>query len=561
MNRFLGVAQEAIVNLTLKLSPRDLHNFFIAYPEFKYLLTENYYLILLSDAHKVPIIINLDDLSEYSSMKLNNRLYEVAKLNDMYNVKRMIKFGADVNDVAKIALHSENFNVFDLMIDLGANHFGRFYEILLLNGYYDQAEKFREFYDEYKRIIEVMNNAAKTGDIDTVEKMLEFNIEDKYINEAINNAIDNHHLDIVERLIKLTTSINDIMYHAAVVRNMDVIKRLIELDIKNIDLNRLIECAIYVNYFDLVKLLLKSDVNHMIDLNEASNSAANNGDLDIFNLVVMYNLEHINFNSIIYYAAKKPIILKRLIELGAYDYVKILYYAAKNGYISIINEIIENYPYRILHVNDAIVAASSSGYLDIVNLLIKVEESDECVKTVGLSLIEAAVNDHLNVVNRMLEFDIEKEYINEAAYKIITKENYKGYEILELLLKKGALENVNMKDIFPSVVKLNNINVIRLLLQYLSNNNTIDLNRAMNIAAENRNIDMVRLLLHPRADFETKFYGATSINSTMNIASRKGSLDIVKMMVEAGGTNFVNSITSAKQCNNQDIVDYLNEFV
>ena len=32
------------------------------------------------------------------------------------------------------------------MIDLGANHFGRFYEILLLNGYYYQAEKFKEFY-------------------------------------------------------------------------------------------------------------------------------------------------------------------------------------------------------------------------------------------------------------------------------------------------------------------------------------------------------------------------------------------------------------------------------
>ena len=44
--------------------------------------------------------------------------------------------------------------------------------------------------------------------------------------------------------------------------------------------------------------------------------------------------------------------------------------------------------------------------------------------------------------------------------------------------------------------------------------------------------------------------------STMNIASRKGELRYITIMVEAGGTNFVNSITSVKQCNNQDIVDY-----
>ena len=53
----INTAIEAIINISLKLNPIDLFNFFKSYPEFKYLLNDPYYLWLLAEKHLFPLLL------------------------------------------------------------------------------------------------------------------------------------------------------------------------------------------------------------------------------------------------------------------------------------------------------------------------------------------------------------------------------------------------------------------------------------------------------------------------------------------------------------------------
>ena len=112
-NRMLIVAEEAIINLLLHLDHYDVINFFKAYPEFDYLLIDKYFLHELSVVNDIPNISNLDQLSHYSHLNIDERLEGAIKNEDLDGIYRMISLNP--TNYNSVLLYASDNNIIDLV--------------------------------------------------------------------------------------------------------------------------------------------------------------------------------------------------------------------------------------------------------------------------------------------------------------------------------------------------------------------------------------------------------------------------------------------------------------
>lgn len=68
--KLFNLTSDAIFYLALRIRPEDVINFFESYPEFDYLLKDEYFLKVISEYNNVPTITNLKELVKYSRMSI-----------------------------------------------------------------------------------------------------------------------------------------------------------------------------------------------------------------------------------------------------------------------------------------------------------------------------------------------------------------------------------------------------------------------------------------------------------------------------------------------------------
>ena len=303
------MAEETIINLLLHLDPTDIVNFFKpeAYPEFDYLLEDNYFLHELSVVNKVPNINNLRQLIEYYNLSLDERL-RVAIINgDMEAINRMCKLGAiieywDINDRLYRSIKHDRINMIRFLIKEDPNT-SRALKYASREGFIDLVQMLidESTGTDTESVISVMMYRDIIG---VAGSRSTSNLGIKDFNITMRIAARGAHMNIIVLMLNLgANDFNSTMKSAAEGQHINIIKLMLSLGANNY--NEVMRKAIGTTHNDLntniVRLMLEMDAD---DVNEALWMAVSVSNIDIIKLLVEYGASN-------YDAA-----LSEIIELG-----------------------------------------------------------------------------------------------------------------------------------------------------------------------------------------------------------------------------------------------------
>lgn len=218
---------------------------------------------------------------------------------------------------------------------------------------------------------------------------------------------------------------------------------------------------------------------------------------------------------------------------------RVLNAASQYGFLDIVNQVADQ---NILNVSDeyekALEIASEGGQLAIVERLLALgvltDSKDSFVIT--SPLIVACANGHVAVAKALLEHDAKIEFFNmmgETALLAAVKN--KHIEIVKLLLSHGA--NINVftqgENRFWKGFRPRSVEEVETMSEIIS----LERDRArtpLMIAAENGDLEMVRLLLQHKADYRL----ATSKGKTAFVlAVQAGHADVAELFLSECAAN------------------------
>ena len=353
------------------------------------------------------------------------------------------------------------------------------------------------FKERYIHILEnkIKNNTQFT--IDDLEIAIEFHIDNNLIKKVLENLKD-----------KLTkkeyTKIAQLAYKH---NNYDIINLFLLNPLYNklISKNKLFLTVVKANDINMVKELLKQNIDPSYNSNEAMYTALKNGFVEIIKLLLQDKRLKISKNEVFQQAAQRGYVevVKLLLQDKKVDPSDIdnyaIRYAAEYGRTEVVKLLLQDS--RVdpsANRNYAIRIAAERGYVDIVKLLLQDERVDPSDDN-NYALRYAAENGHIKVVKLLLQDERvdPSDDNNYALLNAIREGQQKHIEIIKLLLQDPRinLNKLNKNDYsIQFAIKKGHIEVIKLLLQDPRMRSLIDINYMIQVAQKNGNTEIIKLL-------------------------------------------------------------------
>ena len=184
--------------------------------------------------------------------------------------------------------------------------------------------------------------------------------------------------------------------------------------------------------------------------------------------------------------------------------------AAKSGEIDVVKYFIDEK--GVKSFDDIMQQAASGGSLDVVKYFI----NEKGVKNFNDAMFDAASSGHLNVVEYLID-EKGADNFNGAIF--------------------GAALNGNLK-----------------MVKYLIDEKGIsNFNSVMIAAAKGNHLNIIEYLIDEK--------GVNNFNDAMIGAAKFGHLDIVKFLIKKGANDFENAITSADEYGEDEIIDYIKNYM
>lgn len=263
--------------------------------------------------------------------------------------------------------------------------------------------------------------------------------------------------------------------------------------------------AAYSGHIDIVKLLMANKAP-IADLTEALHCATSSNHLGIVELLLdnkvpipeygtVYGQEK-NFLTVALKENVKKEIIYKLIERNAWFDNKIdepLVYAAAQGYMEIVTKLLDakasiNHTQEISNdykKRTALDAAAYFGQEEIVNTLL-----DKKAAINNNTLTQAAAIGNLSIVNRLLSAGANPN--NDVETKDDEVKDSKDAKAASSAALVKAAEN-------------NHLDVVKRLLQANANANSLGEVSALSLACQNRNREMIKVLMDAKADVKLKY--------------------------------------------------------
>lgn len=227
---------------------------------------------------------------------------------------------------------------------------------------------------------------------------------------------------------------------------------------------------------------------------------------------------------------------------GCMDYIivyTLLEYAANNGYIDIVKELIE--AGAVIYADHgqfescgsaALIAAAGEGHVDVVKELIQAGADVNHPDRGYTALIAASMGGHVNIVRELIKMDADVNYAGEG-YSALSAASRAGHvDVVRELIQAGADVNYagHGETALIEASMRGHIDVIRELIQAGAFVNIPDTwgNTALMYAIKNHNFDVVHSLLqspefHPGIWQFIKDLFSDSETKPINYADKDGN--------------------------------------
>ena len=197
-----------------------------------------------------------------------------------------------------------------------------------------------------------------------------------------------------------------------------------------------------------------------------------------------------------------------------------------------------------------LVTASKNGNTNVVKLLLE----HGAKMHLGWALTEAILNRHADIVHILIEHgaqvDHERDVNMEFEEPALTEAVINGHiDSVKLLLKHGA--NQYLGDALIGAIFQKNIEIIKVLLEYGALEDDEFIDPPLVVAAENGDIDIVKLLLD--RDGAKKY-----LDYALAVASNQGHSEIIEFLLECGAKiDDANALVVASENGRTDVVQLL----
>lgn len=383
-----------------------------------------------------------------------------------------------------------------------------------------------------------LTSACRTNSVCVVRELINEGADvNQNHNEPLSIACEHGYLEITKELIKAGVNVNEKtaidspLATACRSGHVELVKILIESG-SDVNLDSCLCHACSTKILPIVEYLLKAGAN--TDLNEA--------------LVCACNGKH---------SEQQLRIVQKLVKAGAdvnwegEDYGSPLQKASKNGYLSIVKELLKsgaNVNLGEKH-EPPLTMACAEGHLKVVKELVKAGADVNLVKEITTPLTVACLNGHSDVVEELL---IAKANVNlgDGDASPLEIASYKGhYNIIKLLIKAGANVNLIYEHNSPLIAACQGMDLttIQELLQSGANVNlNVEEETPLKAACVEGDLNIVEMLIAAGADVNL----AVGKHSPLSIAYKCFNLDVINVLIEAGAdtTQPRDKISGCCQC-------------
>lgn len=327
---------------------------------------------------------------------------------------------------------------------------------------------------------------------------------------------------------------------------------------------------------NIFKFLLKLEkrYNFYDHLSESKSTplieAIKNNNLDIVKILIKFKKSEIYYkdeigNCSLLYACKvgNLDIVKLLLRKNNYKSINILketslLFAIKSGNKDLVNYLLKNTNVDIncsdIFNNTALNLVCGLGYIDQLQILL--DKGVYINRNKYNGFIIACKNGHIEIINKLLEYDVKTNYVDENNKSGFMYACINGnLELVNLLLSKdnNLKNNTNNRNVTPLMYSCleNQIDVVKLLIKNGVNINKCDNDglNALDYACKKNNINLVKLLLEKNIN--------KSENVILNCISNK--LEEISILLLKSGYDYKFENLLLKSCKNNlnNLVNYL----
>ena len=441
------------------------------------------------------------------------------------------------NDIKFKSLKNKYFNLINQGVDV--NSVDRSGNTILMNSVNLGLYKFTKLLLSNKDIdVNIKNRRGLSAIIIALFEMIDKKYQIQICNLLIKSGVD---MELINR-----NGFTPLCY-ASKIGDTNIFKFLLKLEKRYNFYDHLSESkstplieAIKNNNLDIVKVLIKFKKSEIYYKDEIGNCAllyaCKIGNLDIVKLLLKKN----NYKSIN--------ILKETI----------LICALKSGNKDLVNYLLKNTDVDIncsdIYNNTALNLVCGLGYIDQLQILL--DKGVDINKNQYNGFISACKNGNIEIINKLLEYDVKTNYVDENNKSGFMHACINGnLELVNLLLNKdnNFKNNTNNKNVTPLMYSCleNQIDVVKLLIKNGVNINKCDNDglNALDYACNKNNINLVKLLLEKNIN--------KSKNVILNCINNKLE-EISILLLESGyDDKFENLLLKGCKNNLYNLVNYL----
>ncbi len=306
--------------------------------------------------------------------------------------------------------------------------------------------------------------------------------------------------------------------------NLDIVKKFLELELVDEEDVSFFE-SVRENHIEIMELFLKKGLFHDYNKDDALYISAQQGYLDMVNILLNYGAEDKNHKVLSIAASNGNMnLLKKLINNGMYITPRVLVNACINGHIDIVLYLLEKTEIDIHAKNDEpFREAAKNGHINIVKLLLEHGANQSADNDWALRW--ACDGGKIDVVELLLKAGSQVHYDNDWAIRCSAGKGY--IKIVELLIEYGGdIHSNNEECLLESVVR-GHLEMLQFLYK---NGGDININdgKLLGLAIEKNHIEIVKYLLDRNINVNANG------GFPLKFAATNGLFEIVKILIEKG---------------------------